>query len=110
MDVYRNLQKHMDKMPVGYPATKTGVEISLLKYIFTPEAARIVIYLDYKYKTVDQIYETVGMENVSKEDVKCVLDEIVSKGGIFRRERDGQDQYISCLLFSGECMNINSKK
>lgn len=25
--VYRELQKHLDDMPVGYPATKSGVEI-----------------------------------------------------------------------------------
>jgi hypothetical protein len=33
---YRKLQEHLDKMPVGYPATKSGVEINLLKAIFTP--------------------------------------------------------------------------
>ena len=40
-DAYTELQKHLDKMPVGYPATKSGVEINLLKTIFTPEEATI---------------------------------------------------------------------
>ena len=38
-DAYRKLQEHLDKMPVGYPATQSGVEINLLKTIFTPEEA-----------------------------------------------------------------------
>ena len=33
-DAYRQLQKHLDTMPVGYPATDSGVEIRLLKKIF----------------------------------------------------------------------------
>jgi NAD-dependent dihydropyrimidine dehydrogenase PreA subunit len=92
-DVYRKLQEHLDKMPVGYPATKSGVEINLLKAIFTPEEAKIAMHLNYKYKTVDQIFETAKEEVESKEELKRILDEIVSKGGLSRRERDGKEQY-----------------
>ena len=62
VDVYRNLQEHLDKMPVGYPATKSVVEINLLKAIFTPEQTKITTHLDYKHKTVDQIFETANEE------------------------------------------------
>lgn len=92
-DTYRKLQKHLDKMPVGYPATKTGVEINLLKAIFTPQEAKIVTHLDYKHKTVDQIFETAREEVGYKEELTRVLDEIVAKGGISRRRVDGQVQY-----------------
>ena len=30
-DIYRRLQEHLDKMPVGFPATESGVEIKILK-------------------------------------------------------------------------------
>jgi hypothetical protein len=33
-DVYRQLQQHLDKMPIGYPSTKSGVEIRILKRLF----------------------------------------------------------------------------
>jgi len=92
-DVYRKLQRHLHKMPVGYPATKTGVEINLLKSIFTPEQANIAIHLDYKHKTVDQIFETASEQVGSKEELKRVLDDTVSNGGIFRRERDEEQEY-----------------
>jgi Fe-S-cluster-containing hydrogenase component 2 len=92
-DAYRRLQEHLDKMPVGYPATKSGVEINLLKGIFTPQEASIATHLDYKHKTVDQIFETAQDEVGSKEELMRMLDDIVSKGGITRRRVDGQSQY-----------------
>ncbi len=92
-DAYRRLQKHLDKMPVGYPATKTGVEIDLLKAIFTPQEANIATHLDYKHKTVDQIFETAQGEVSSKKELMRILDETVAKGGITRRERDDKKQY-----------------
>jgi electron transport complex protein RnfB len=92
-DVYRRLQEHMDKMPVGYPATKSGVEIDLLKAIFTPQEASIATHLDYKHKMVDQVFETARGEVGSKEELERILDETVAKGGITRRERDNKRQY-----------------
>ncbi len=92
-DVYRKLQEHLNKMPVGYPATKTGVEINLLKKIFNPDQARIAKYLDYKHKTVDQIFKTANSEVESKQELKQILGETVSNGGIFRRKRNGKEQY-----------------
>jgi Pyruvate/2-oxoacid:ferredoxin oxidoreductase delta subunit len=92
-DAYRRLQKHLDKMPVGYPPTKSGVEIDLLKAIFTPQEAQIATHLDYRHKTVDQIYGTARAEVGSKQELVRVLDATVAKGGITRRERDNQTQY-----------------
>jgi ferredoxin len=92
-DAYRKLQEHLDKMPVGYPATQSGVEINLLKTIFTHEEARVATHLDYKHKTVDQIFETAQAEVGSREELTRILDGIVAKGGIARREREGQKQY-----------------
>jgi electron transport complex protein RnfB len=92
-DAYRRLQRHLNKMPVGYPPTKSGVEIDLLKAIFTPEEASITTHLDYKHKTVDQIYQTAEGEVGSAEELARILDDIVAKGGIDRRKRDGKKQY-----------------
>jgi len=35
--LYRRLQQHLDRMPVGFPATRSGVEIRILERLFTPE-------------------------------------------------------------------------
>jgi Pyruvate/2-oxoacid:ferredoxin oxidoreductase delta subunit len=93
IDSYRKLQKHLDKMPVGFPSTKSGVEISLLKSIFTPEQAEIATHLHYKHKSIDEIFNTAKEIVGSKEELKNILDETVTNGGIFRRKRDGKEQY-----------------
>jgi electron transport complex protein RnfB len=93
IDPYRELQRHLDKMPVGYPPTKSGVEIRLLKRIFTPEQAAIATHLHYKHKSLDEIYDTAKEIIASKEELQSILDDAVSRGGIFRRKRDGRYQY-----------------
>ena len=42
-ELYRELQRHLDRMPVAYPATESGVEIRILKQLFTPEEARLAL-------------------------------------------------------------------
>ena len=39
--VYIKLQKHLNNQAVGFPATRPGVEIKILKHIFAPEEAEI---------------------------------------------------------------------
>ena len=43
--IYRQLQIQLDRYPIGYPATKSGVEIDILKYFFTPLQAKIALCL-----------------------------------------------------------------
>ncbi|NCF68734.1 MAG: 4Fe-4S dicluster domain-containing protein [Chloroflexi bacterium] len=93
VDAYRRLQEHLDKMPVGFPATQSGVEINILKTIFTEEEAKVATYLDYKHKAVDEIYRLAEGEVESVEALTQILDGIVAKGGISRITRDDQIQY-----------------
>jgi hypothetical protein len=80
-------------MPVGYPPTRSGVEINLLMSIFTPEQAAVSTHLNYKHRSLDEIYATANDLVHTKEELKCILDETVSNGGIFRRKRNGEDEY-----------------
>ena len=47
IDLYREFQKYLDKMPVGYPATESGLEIKILKHLFTPEQVNIALKLNF---------------------------------------------------------------
>ncbi len=38
-EVYHKLQQEIDKTPIGFPATGSGVELRLLKHLFSPEEA-----------------------------------------------------------------------
>ena len=93
--VYRELQRHLDKMPVGYPATQTGVELRLLKFLFTPQQARIALELDYRFQTVEQIYERVKDLGMSLAELETTLEEMADKGNTFCREQDGERAYAN---------------
>ena len=45
LGIYRKLQQHLDKMPVGYPATESGIEIKILEHLFNPDQAEIALNL-----------------------------------------------------------------
>lgn len=44
-DVYPRLREFLDGMPGGFPATESGVEIKILRKLFTPEEAEMVMHL-----------------------------------------------------------------
>ncbi|MCK4779024.1 MAG: hypothetical protein KAT57_02505, partial [Candidatus Lokiarchaeota archaeon] len=55
LDVYRQLQQTLDEMPIGFPPTKSGVEIRLLKRLFTPEEAKIASKLKFAWKDKESL-------------------------------------------------------
>ena len=59
-DAYQKLAKVLDTLPNGFPATKSGIEIKLLKKIFQPEQADLFCDLRLVFETVDQIAERTG--------------------------------------------------
>jgi len=55
-DIYRDLQQHIDKcMPVGFPATKSGVDLNILKRLFTPEDTELALKLGPLPETLEKI-------------------------------------------------------
>ena len=45
--IYRRLQEHLDQMPIGFPRAESGSDIKVLKFLFTPEEAKIATYLRF---------------------------------------------------------------
>ena len=87
--VYRDLQKHLDSMPVGFPPTESGVEIRILKRLFTPEEAKIATYLTFSSipsETLEEIHQRMESMGISKNELKSRLDTMASKGLIFRKK------------------------
>ena len=59
-EVYHKLAKVLDTLPNGFPSTDSGVEIKILKKIFTPEEAELFCDLRLTLETADQIAERTG--------------------------------------------------
>jgi H+/Na+-translocating ferredoxin:NAD+ oxidoreductase subunit B len=41
--IYKKLARHLDELPGGYPETESGVELRILKRLFTPEEAEMAL-------------------------------------------------------------------
>ena len=99
--VYIRLQKHLDKQPVGFPATRSGIEIKLLQHIFTPRQAEIATYLSYRFEPLETIFGRVESIVESPEKLGALLDAIQQKGGLEFRVRDGTKYYCNSPLVMG---------
>jgi len=44
-DIYEKLARHLDNLPGAFPRTKTGVELRILRRLFTPEEAKLAVRL-----------------------------------------------------------------
>ena len=80
--VYVELQKHLDKQAVGFPATESGVEIRILKELFTPQQASLALSLSFEPQTVTDIHKNAWSGDMSVEKVKSLLEGMVDNGSI----------------------------
>jgi len=88
--VYERLREHLDSLPVGFPKTESGVEIRILKRLFTEEEAEMATYLTYIPETVEQIAQRIERD---PKEIKPLLDQLANKGLIFRSHKGGITQY-----------------
>ena len=99
--IYIELQKHLDKQAVGFPATESGVEIRILKHLFSPEQASLILHLNYEPQSTSDIYNRVKNSGVSLEEVKKMLAEMGIKGAIGIMERSGTEYFYTMPLVVG---------
>ncbi|MFX1450434.1 MAG: ATP-binding protein [Promethearchaeota archaeon] len=100
--IYRELQQHLDKMPIGYPSTKSGVEIRILKSLFTPEEAKIAVRLKFSAKPsepLESIYERVKDLGYSIEELEKKLDNMVKKG-LIHFKKVGDKKLYNNMVFA----------
>jgi electron transport complex protein RnfB len=99
--VYIKLQRHLDNQAVGFPATRSGVELKILKHIFTPQEAEIACYLNYRMEPLQMIFDRVGHLVESPEELEKLLDCIQRKGGIESKIKNGKQHYCNAPLVVG---------
>ncbi len=52
-DVYKLPANKLDRLPNGFPATDSGIELRILRKIFDPDAAEMALKLKPKPETDD---------------------------------------------------------
>ena len=100
--IYRELQRHLDKLPVGYPPTDTGVEIRILKHLFTPEEAAVATCLSLTTEPLSVIHtRAIEKTGSSVRQLEELLDRMVSKGTVLARNEKGEKYYGNAMLIVG---------
>jgi Fe-S-cluster-containing hydrogenase component 2 len=99
--VYHALRKEIDKMPVGMPKTESGVEIRILKRLFTPKEAQICLHLNILPEKVVEIHKRVykNQTDLSIEQLEQILDHLALNGSIMRTLKDDQ-KFFSYAMFA----------
>ena len=98
--IYRELQEHLDELPIGFPSTESGVEIRILKHLFTPEEAKLATQLYHEPKRLEDIYKCI-QNGLSIKELEQVLDHMMYKGAIWREVKDGEKYYGNAMLVIG---------
>ncbi|MFC1857447.1 ATP-binding protein [Thermodesulfobacteriota bacterium] len=97
-EVYKRLAKHLDDLPVGFPATETGVELRILQRLFTPEEAEAALGLKMVLEPVSTIAEHL---NRDEEDLVPILETMAQKGLILKSTRGDIQQYMAAQFMPG---------
>ncbi|MFX0141919.1 MAG: ATP-binding protein [Candidatus Hodarchaeota archaeon] len=100
-NVYRNLQIHLDQFPIGFPATKSGIELKVLRHIFSHEEAYFAIKLNWNYQSLENIYKSLDNEKVSTERLEQILENMIKKGAIKYKIENGKKLYANIPLAVG---------
>jgi Na+-translocating ferredoxin:NAD+ oxidoreductase RNF subunit RnfB len=96
-DTYRQLQQHLERMPIGYPSTKSGIELKILKQLFTPKDVEIAMMLGALPDNIDKIHRRAKKTGISKNDLEEKLDDMVKRGiivgGEMYADKKGNKRY-----------------
>ncbi|MCF6248665.1 MAG: 4Fe-4S binding protein [Desulfobacula sp.] len=90
-DVYKKLALHLDKTPSGYPETESGVEIRILKQLFTQQEAELTLSLVMMPEPIEPIAKRAGKK---AKEIEPVLIEMGKKGLIIHVNRGGENSFM----------------
>ena len=100
--VYNELRDHLDSFPIGFPSTKSGLELDILKYFFTPEEAKIATSLKFSWskqlEPLEEIYERLKDTNIDIKELEMHLDNMAKKG-LIHFKKEGGKKYFSNAQF-----------
>ncbi len=81
-DVFERLREHIDRMPVAFPKTDSGVEIRILGRLFTEEEAEAALLLSAFPEPLARIHARAPKGRFTAEGLERLLDSLAEKGAI----------------------------
>jgi len=85
-EVYQRLREQLDQYSVGYPSSESGVEMAILKKLFSGAEAEMFLLLSMKPETPESVAKRIGRDIGT---VTALLERMLKKGLVFCRRKDG---------------------
>ncbi|MFX1448430.1 MAG: 4Fe-4S binding protein [Promethearchaeota archaeon] len=95
---YEKLRLFLNQFPVGFRKTQSGVEIEILKRLFTEEEAELATFLTIRPEQAHSIARRSG-RNLA--EIVDKLESMAKKGLIFRLRRDNKTLYNATPFMIG---------
>jgi electron transport complex protein RnfB len=86
-DVYQKLAHHLDNLPGGFPATDSGVELRILRRLFTPQDAELALSLTL---LAEEPRVVARRARITPEEAARRLEAMERKGLIYGVHRQGR--------------------
>ena len=97
-DIYTKLQERLDDMAVGFPATQNGLEIKILKRLFTEEDAALFLKLSPLLEKPEDVAKRLGRE---LDGLSEHMEKMAQKGLLFRVRKGGRVRYSAAPYVVG---------
>ena len=98
VDVYERLAAHLDTLPAGYPRTESGVELRILRRLFTPDEAALALHLTV---IAEEPAVVAYRARLPVDEVACRLAEMDRKGLLISSARKGRVRYMASQFVVG---------
>lgn len=89
-DIYRQLQKQLDQYSMGFPATESGIELKILKYLFSEADAEIFTSLTPMLEDANSVASRLDRP---ASEVSDKLDDMAERGLLFRLKKESGSRY-----------------
>jgi|WetSurMetagenome_2_1015567.scaffolds.fasta_scaffold01060_5 Na+-translocating ferredoxin:NAD+ oxidoreductase subunit B len=96
--IYEALAAHLDRLPAGFPRTPDGVEMRILRRLFSPEEAKLAQLLTVRPESAAAI---AARTSRNPEELGPKLESMAKKGLIFRYRKGDQVFYMAAQFVIG---------
>jgi len=92
-DAYRRLAARLEALPNGFPATEDGLELAILRELFTPEEAELAARLRLTLESAEEIAARTGADSAATR----LLLKSMGKRGLIEVAR-GEDALLYAIM------------
>ncbi len=89
-DIFRKLQKRLDGYSLGFPETDSGIELEILRELFTEEDAGMFLNLTQRLEKPEDV---AGRMCRPTDDVAAQLNDMYERGLLFRLKKGDTVRY-----------------